>query len=82
MAGSAPARRRYAAASKVRTPVCTAKFLVSTTIPANSAEASSRVISVFSSKYTNSSVTSSLVDEADGSRYTIIGLGMKSSDRR
>ena len=61
---SAPERRRKAAASKVRPPVRWVKCLVSSTIPASSAPASSRRRSVGSTRYCSSSVTSSLADEA------------------
>ena len=61
---SAPARRRKAAASKVRPPVRMEKFLVSRTMPASRASASARVRSVGSAIYWSSSVTSSEAEEA------------------
>ena len=61
---SAPARRSQDAASNVRTPVLTAKLLVSTVIPASSASASKRVIVFFSSEYCSISTISSQVEEA------------------
>ena len=61
---SAPARRRYAAASKVRPPVRLVKFLVSSTMPASRASASHLRMSPGSTRYCSSSVTSSEADEA------------------
>ena len=68
-AGKAPepapaARRRNAAASKVLPPVRRVKCLVSSTIPASSASASSRIRSAGSTRYCSSSVTSSEAEEA------------------
>src|SRR5690606_19917739 len=64
---SAPLLRRNPAASNVRDPVRTVKWFVSTTMPARSAVASSTSMRSRSSKYCNSSVTSSQVDDAYGS---------------
>ena len=61
---SAPARRRYAAASKVRPPVRLVKFLVSSTMPASSASDSAFNRSPGSMRYWSSSVTSSDAEEA------------------
>ena len=61
---SAPERRRKAAASKVRPPVRWVKCLVSSTMPASSAPASSRRRSVGSTRYCSNSVTSSQAEEA------------------
>ena len=60
-------RRRKAAASNVRLDVRTPKFFVSSTIPASSAAASCGRMSVASTAYCSSSVTSSEADEANGS---------------
>ena len=48
---SAPERRKKDAASKVRDPVCTTKFFVSTTIPAYNALASTTLSEIGSTKY-------------------------------
>ena len=80
--GSAPEVRSRAAASKVRAPVCTLKFLVSTTSPLYSAVASPLVNSSLSSKYPVSSVTSSLVEDEEGSIYFKIVFLMISSALR
>ena len=61
---SAPARRRKAAASKVRPPVRRVKCFVSSTMPASRASASSRRRLDGSMRYCSSSVTSSDAEEA------------------
>ena len=61
---SAPIFRRYAAASKVRTPVRMTKFLVSSMIPASRASAYAEETSVSSRKYCMISVTISEADDA------------------
>ena len=61
---SAPERRRKAAASKVRLPVRMVNCLVSRVMPANRASASIFSRSAGSSRYWDSSVTSSLAEEA------------------
>ena len=59
-----PARRRKAAASKVRPPVRRTKCFVSSTMPASRASASSRRRLDGSMRYCSSSVTSSDAEEA------------------
>ena len=78
--GSVPAQesRRF----EVRSPVCTAKFLVSTKIPAYRAVASTSENCNLFSKYWRISVTISQVEEVDGSIYWSITSVMASSARR
>ena len=64
---SAPARRRYAADSNVRSPVRMVKLLVSKTMPDSSASASHFKSSPWSISSSSSSTKSSQVEEAEGS---------------
>ena len=61
---STPHLRKYAAASKVLTPVLNVKLFVSIIIPAYSASASIFFNSTLTSAYCNNSVTSSAADDA------------------
>ena len=63
---SAPSLRRYAAASKVRTPAFITKLRVSSMMPASSASASSRAMPR-PPIYCTSSATISLAEEEYGS---------------
>ena len=61
---SAPALRRKAAASKVRSPVRMVKFFVSSTMPASMASASLRRMSSVSTVSCRTSLMSSQTEEA------------------
>lgn len=61
---SAPARRRKAAASKVRSPVRMVKFFVSSTMPESMASASQRRMSSVSTTSCSTSLMSSQTEEA------------------
>ena len=72
---STPHLRRYAAASKVLTPVLNVKLFVSIIIPAYKLSASIFFNSTFTSVYCNNSVTNSAAEEA----YTSWNVNVASS---
>ena len=71
---SAPARRRNAAASNVRSPVRTVKSFVSSMMPESIASASTRRMSGCSTSSSSSSVINSQADDAYGSWKLMVAL--------